>query len=167
MQGTHEFSVMSDFRFGALVAGVRHHINAAGVVYDAQELTRSGIDNLRGDLERLSPLSDEEFAKYKAIIDEDASRSGASQILQARATEEAKGGFFASLLEALGDLLGFAGGGVLVLIFYVALPITCLAAWLTHITTCLANEAYVLLLVGAIAFPIGIIHGIGLWLGYF
>ena len=41
------------------------------------------------------------------------------------------------------------------------------AAWITHIITCLSEEAWGFLIVGAIMFPIGIIHGIGLWFGAF
>lgn len=41
--------------------------------------------------------------------------------------------------------------------------ITCLLAWLTHIFTCFAQGMWILLLSGAIFFPIGILHGIYLW----
>jgi hypothetical protein len=41
------------------------------------------------------------------------------------------------------------------------------SAWLNHIITCIQTEQWLLLLAGAIAFPIGIIHGIGLWIGVF
>lgn len=37
-------------------------------------------------------------------------------------------------------------------------------AWCTHIAWCFANAAWGLLLAGAIFFPIGIGHGIWLWL---
>lgn len=52
-------------------------------------------------------------------------------------------------------------------IFQIVIPIVFLAAWFTHITTSLAAGAWGLLLVGAIFFPIGIIHGIGIWFGAF
>jgi hypothetical protein len=39
------------------------------------------------------------------------------------------------------------------------------AAWLTHIITCLADDKWGFLIAGAIMFPIGIIHGIGIWFG--
>lgn len=52
-------------------------------------------------------------------------------------------------------------------IFGFAIGLTILAAWLTHIVTCLASGAWGFLIAGAIFFPIGIIHGIGLWLGFF
>ena len=53
-----------------------------------------------------------------------------------------------------------------VLIFSAAFVI-CLAAWITHIVNCLSEEAWGFLIAGAIMFPIAIIHGIGLWFGFF
>jgi len=41
------------------------------------------------------------------------------------------------------------------------------AAWITHIIHCLSEEAWGFLIAGAIMFPIGIIHGVGLWFGAF
>jgi hypothetical protein len=38
-------------------------------------------------------------------------------------------------------------------------------AWLTHIFVCIKAATWGLLIAGAIMFPIGIIHGIGVWLG--
>lgn len=43
--------------------------------------------------------------------------------------------------------------------------ITMLAAWLTHIIHCLAAAKYLLLIAGGFIFPVGIIHGISVWLG--
>lgn len=40
-----------------------------------------------------------------------------------------------------------------------------IAALLTHIINCIQNEDLVLLVTGSIAFPVGIIHGFGIWLG--
>ena len=40
-----------------------------------------------------------------------------------------------------------------------------IAAWLTHVIKCLAAAKYVLLLTGALVFPVGIIHGISVWFG--
>lgn len=39
------------------------------------------------------------------------------------------------------------------------------AAWGTHLYTCFTQERWGFLIAGALAFPIGIIHGIGIWLG--
>jgi hypothetical protein len=41
----------------------------------------------------------------------------------------------------------------------------CYAAWLTSIVFCAANGARPLLIAGAAFFPIGIVHGIGVWFG--
>ena len=40
-----------------------------------------------------------------------------------------------------------------------------LAAWLTHIVVCIKAGMWLLLITGAIMFPIGIIHGFGVWVG--
>ena len=39
------------------------------------------------------------------------------------------------------------------------------AAWLTHIIVCLVKAKYLLLIAGAFVFPVGVIHGVGLWFG--
>ena len=39
------------------------------------------------------------------------------------------------------------------------------AAWITHVIHCLLAAKYLLLIAGALIFPVGIIHGIGLWFG--
>ena len=43
--------------------------------------------------------------------------------------------------------------------------LTLFGAWFTHVVTCLTVGAWGFLLAGAIMFPIGIIHGIGIWIG--
>ena len=42
-----------------------------------------------------------------------------------------------------------------------------LFAWFTHIFHCLNEQLWGFLIAGAIAFPIAIVHGIGLWFGFF
>ena len=42
-----------------------------------------------------------------------------------------------------------------------------IAGWLTHIIVTIQASQWLLLLAGAILFPIGIIHGWGLWVGLF
>ena len=39
------------------------------------------------------------------------------------------------------------------------------AAWITHVIHCLMAAKYGLLIAGAFVFPVGIIHGVGLWFG--
>ena len=43
--------------------------------------------------------------------------------------------------------------------------VTAIAAWITHIVVCIQTQQWILLLAGAIAAPIGIVHGIGQWFG--
>lgn len=40
-----------------------------------------------------------------------------------------------------------------------------IAAWLTHVIVCIKSASWVFLLAGAIFFPIGIVHGTGVWFG--
>ncbi len=40
-------------------------------------------------------------------------------------------------------------------------------AWLTHVITCIQTASWMFLLAGAIFFPIGWIHGTGVWFGWF
>ena len=51
---------------------------------------------------------------------------------------------------------GFIG---LVFFFVVA------SSWVTHVIHCLFAAKYLLLIAGALIFPVGVIHGIGLWFG--
>lgn len=41
------------------------------------------------------------------------------------------------------------------------------AAWLTHLVVCLLVGKWVLLLAGAVLVPVGVVHGIGVWLDVF
>ena len=41
----------------------------------------------------------------------------------------------------------------------------CYAAWLTSIVFCATHDAWLLLLIAIALFPIGIVHGIGVWFG--
>jgi hypothetical protein len=40
-----------------------------------------------------------------------------------------------------------------------------IGAWFTHIIVCIAASKLGFLIAGALFFPIGIIHGFGIWLG--
>jgi hypothetical protein len=40
-------------------------------------------------------------------------------------------------------------------------------SWITHIAVCIGQAKWALLLVGAFVFPVGCIHGTGVWLGFF
>ncbi len=41
------------------------------------------------------------------------------------------------------------------------------AAWITHVFTCLSDDRWGFLIAGAIMAPIAIVHGIGIWFGFF
>jgi hypothetical protein len=42
-----------------------------------------------------------------------------------------------------------------------------LGAWFTHVVTCIKTASWVFLLAGAVFFPVGCVHGTGIWLGAF
>jgi hypothetical protein len=44
-----------------------------------------------------------------------------------------------------------------------AIVLTSLAAWLTHVFTCFSEGLWGFLIAGALIVPIGIIHGVWLW----
>tara|TARA_R110000787_G_scaffold134542_1_gene246943 strand:+ start:175 stop:357 length:183 start_codon:yes stop_codon:yes gene_type:complete len=52
-------------------------------------------------------------------------------------------------------------GGYILMITVIAL----LAAWVTHIIHCLVYAKYLLLIAGGFIFPVGVVHGIGIWFG--
>ncbi len=43
--------------------------------------------------------------------------------------------------------------------------LTTIAAWTTHIIHCLVYAKYLLLIAGGFIFPVGVVHGIGIWFG--
>jgi len=47
----------------------------------------------------------------------------------------------------------------------IATIITCIGAWFTHIIHCLVHAKYLLLLAGGLMFPVGVVHGVGIWFG--
>ena len=57
------------------------------------------------------------------------------------------------------------GGGCL--FAFVLMWLVAIAGWITHIVVCIQEEMWLLLVAGAIAAPVGIIHGIGTWFGAF
>ena len=40
-------------------------------------------------------------------------------------------------------------------------------AWFTHVVTCLQTASWGFLIAGAIFFPVGCVHGTGIWFGVF
>jgi hypothetical protein len=56
--------------------------------------------------------------------------------------------------------------GVGVMLMVVAFVLVPFAAWLQHLYTCFTEDRWGILIAGALFFPIGIIHGIGIWFGF-
>lgn len=54
-----------------------------------------------------------------------------------------------------------------VVLLAIATAIASAAAWLTHVVVCIKASLWVFLLAGAICFPVGIVHGFGIWFGAF
>jgi hypothetical protein len=46
-----------------------------------------------------------------------------------------------------------------------ALFVVLVFAWLTHVMFCIKTASWILLFIGAIGFPIGIVHGVMIWFG--
>lgn len=44
--------------------------------------------------------------------------------------------------------------------------IAAIAAWCTHVFVCIKASAWILLAFGCIVAPVGVIHGVGVWLGW-
>ncbi len=40
-------------------------------------------------------------------------------------------------------------------------------AWLTHVIVCIGSSKWLLLIAGAFVFPVGCVHGTGIWFGVF
>jgi hypothetical protein len=51
-------------------------------------------------------------------------------------------------------------------LIYGTLSLVGVIAWCTHIVVCFREHYFGFLIAGAIFFPIAIIHGIGLWFGW-
>lgn len=58
---------------------------------------------------------------------------------------------------AIAAIIGF--------LIWFAIVIGSVAAWATHVIVCIKAASWVLLIIGAIFFPIGILHGLAVWLG--
>ena len=44
--------------------------------------------------------------------------------------------------------------------------LVCFAAWITHAIACLKSGSCCFLIAGLVIYPIGIVHGIGIWFGW-
>lgn len=47
----------------------------------------------------------------------------------------------------------------------IALGLGAFAAWCTHVFVCIKASAWILLAFGCIVAPVGVIHGVAVWLG--
>jgi hypothetical protein len=39
-------------------------------------------------------------------------------------------------------------------------------AWFTHVITCLTLSSWGFLIAGALFFPVAVVHGVGIWVGF-
>ena len=49
----------------------------------------------------------------------------------------------------------------------ISLVVWVAAAWFTHVVVSIKTASWLLLIAGAIVFPVGCIHGTGVWFGWF
>ena len=56
-------------------------------------------------------------------------------------------------------------GGIALISTVIIVVLGGFAAWVTHIVNCFQDNEWGFLLVGALFFPLAVIHGIGIWLG--
>lgn len=42
-----------------------------------------------------------------------------------------------------------------------------IGTWFTHVIVCIKTSSWLFLLAGALFFPIGMVHGTGIWFGLF
>lgn len=67
--------------------------------------------------------------------------------------------------RSVDERMGFAV--VSLVIAWLTLLLGSAAAWITHVVVCIKASAWILLLFGCIVAPVGVVHGIGVWLGVF
>ncbi len=58
-------------------------------------------------------------------------------------------------------------GATLITLVPLSAVVATVAAWVTHVYVCIQASAWILLAFGCIVAPVGIIHGVGVWLGAF
>lgn len=58
------------------------------------------------------------------------------------------------------------GNEAITSLFMIAFFVTMAAAWFTHLYVCFNQARWGFLIAGALFFPIAIVHGIGLWVGF-
>lgn len=60
----------------------------------------------------------------------------------------------------------FETAGLGCIIPTVLLMLSAIPAWITHIVVCIRNEQWLFLIAGALAAPVAVIHGWGIWFGW-
>lgn len=58
----------------------------------------------------------------------------------------------------MAEFLGTTVGIIMMIVLFII--------WLTHVLVCFAAGAWGFLIAGALFPPIGVVHGIAIWLGY-
>lgn len=53
------------------------------------------------------------------------------------------------------------------LLAFLSICVVSAGAWITHVMACIKASAWILLAFGCVVAPVGVIHGIGIWLGVF
>lgn len=51
-------------------------------------------------------------------------------------------------------------------VFGMLLFLVIIAGWITHLVVCIAAKAWLFMIVGALIFPVAVVHGWATWLGY-
>ncbi|WP_085696307.1 hypothetical protein [Pseudomonas sp. B26(2017)] len=46
------------------------------------------------------------------------------------------------------------------------LIVWCVLAWITHVAVCFKSASWGFLIAGALFFPVAIVHGTGIWFGF-
>lgn len=57
--------------------------------------------------------------------------------------------------------------GLAAIVVWLSIVAALIAAWITHVIVCIKAAAWILLLFGCVVAPVGVIHGIGVWIGVF
>lgn len=58
-------------------------------------------------------------------------------------------------------------GYIAIIIAAFAAVFTSLAAWVTHVVVCIKTSSWILMVFGIVVPPIGFVHGVGSWFGWF
>ena len=51
------------------------------------------------------------------------------------------------------------------LFLLIGLSLVWFAAWITHVVTCILAHEWLFMIIGALVAPIGVVHGVMIWMG--